>query len=119
MSCYDGKQLVDLVQVSSREFGVPLCPNDRGFSGFFRKLGGMVPDVEPMAFPSRNVGGELVGNVPISGLLSKLDAGAPYDGWIFGSGLQFYSEKEAEKIPVGFNSKESFAKLDEDGNVAN
>jgi hypothetical protein len=80
MSCYDGKQLVDLVQVSSGEFGVPLWPHDRGFSGFFRELGGMVSDVEPMALPSRNIGGEFVGNVPIAGLLSKLDAGTPYDG---------------------------------------
>jgi hypothetical protein len=87
-----------LVHVSSREFGVPLWPHDRGFAGFFRKLGGMVPDVEPMALPSRNVGGEFVGNVPIASLLSKLDAGAPYNGWIFGSGLRFYPEKKAEKI---------------------
>jgi hypothetical protein len=65
----------------------------------------MIPDVEPMALPSRNIRGELVGNVPIAGLLSKLDAGAPYDGWNFGSGLRLYSEKKAEKIPVGFNSK--------------
>jgi hypothetical protein len=108
-----------LVQVSSRKFGVPLWPNDRGFFGFFRKLGGMVPDVEPMLFPSGNIRGELVGNVPIAGLLSKLDAGAPYDGWIFGCGLWLYSKKKAKKILVGFNSKESFAKLDEDGNVAN
>jgi hypothetical protein len=87
MSCYDGKRLVDLVQVLSREFGVPLWPHDRGFSGFFRELGGMVFDVEPMALPSRKVGGEFVGNVPITGLLSKQDAGIPYDGWIFGGGL--------------------------------
>jgi hypothetical protein len=33
--------------------------------------------------------------------------------------LWLYSEKEAEKIPVEFNSKESFVKMDEDGNVAN
>jgi hypothetical protein len=79
----------------------------------------MVPDVESMVFPSRNIGGEHVENVPIAGLLSKLDAGVPYDGWIFGSGLRLYSEKEAEKIPMGFNSKESFTKMDEDGNVAN
>jgi hypothetical protein len=79
----------------------------------------MVPDVEPMVFPSRNIGGELVGNVPITGLLSKLDAGAPYDGWSFGSGLRLYLEKEVEKILVGFNSKESFAQMDEDGNVTN
>jgi hypothetical protein len=83
MSWYDGKQLIDMVQVSSEEFGVPLRPHDRGFAGFFRKLGGMVLDVEPMAFPSRNIGGEFVGEVPIAGLLSKLDAGVLYNGWIF------------------------------------
>jgi hypothetical protein len=68
---------------------------------------------------SRNIGGEFVGNVPKAGLLSKLDAGAPYDGWIFGSGLRLYSEKKAEKIPVVFNSKKSFAKVNKDSNVAN
>jgi hypothetical protein len=51
-------------------------------------------------------------------LLSKLDAGAPYSGWIFGGGLRLYPEKKAEKILMGFNSKESFAKMDEDSNVA-
>jgi hypothetical protein len=108
-----------MVHVSSGEFGVPLWPHDRGFSGFFRKLGGMVSDVEPMALPSMNVGGEFVGNVPIAGLLSKLDSGAPCNGWIFGSGLRFYPEKKAEKIPMGFDSKKSFAKVNEDSNVAN
>jgi hypothetical protein len=43
----------------------------------------MVSDVEPMALPSKNVGGEFVGKVSVTGLLSKLDAGAPYNGWIF------------------------------------
>jgi hypothetical protein len=33
--------------------------------------------------------------------------------------LRLYSEKEAKKIPVGFNSEESFTELDEDGNMAN
>jgi hypothetical protein len=37
----------------------------------------------------------------------------------FGSGLRFYPEKKAEKIPMGFNSKKSFAKVNEDSNVAN
>jgi hypothetical protein len=77
----------------------------------------MVSDVEPMVFPSRNVGGEFVGKVSIASLLSNLDAGAPYSGWIFGGGLWLYLEKKAEKIPVVFNSKESFAKMDEDSNV--
>jgi hypothetical protein len=63
MSYYNGKQLVDLVQVSSREFGVPFWPNDRGFSGFLRELGGMVSDVEPMVLPSRNIRGEFIENV--------------------------------------------------------
>jgi hypothetical protein len=79
----------------------------------------MVFNVEPVVLPSRNVGGEFIGKVPIAGLLSKLDADAPYNGWIFGCGLRLYPEKEAEKIPVGLNFKESFAKMDEDGNMAN
>jgi hypothetical protein len=79
----------------------------------------MVSDVEPMIFPPRNVGGEFIGKVSIASLLSKLDAGAPYNGWIFGGGLRLYSEKKAEKIPVGFNSKKSFAKVNEDSNVVN
>jgi hypothetical protein len=33
--------------------------------------------------------------------------------------LWLYPEKEAEKIPMGFNSEESFAEVDEDGNMAN
>jgi hypothetical protein len=77
----------------------------------------MVSDVEPMALPSRNVGGEFVGKVSVASLLSKLDAGAPYNGWIFGGGLRLYSEKIAEKIPMGFNSKKSFTKIDDDSNV--
>jgi hypothetical protein len=78
----------------------------------------MVSDVEQMAFPSRKIGEEFVGKVSVAGLLPKLDAGAPYNGWIFGGGLRLYPEKIAEKIPMGFNSKESFAKVDENSNVA-
>jgi hypothetical protein len=52
-------------------------------------------------------------------LLSKLDAGAPYNRWILGAGLWFDAEEEAEKIPVGFNSKKSFTKVNKDGNMAN
>jgi hypothetical protein len=70
-------------------------------------------------FPPRNVGGEFVGKVFIAGLFSKLDAGAPYNRWIFGGGLRLYSKKKAEKIPVGFNSKKTFTKVNEDSNVAN
>jgi hypothetical protein len=78
----------------------------------------MVSDVELMAFPSRNVGGGFVGKVSVAGLLSKQHASIPYGGWIFGGGLRLYSEKIAEKILMGFNSKESFTKMDEDSNVA-
>jgi hypothetical protein len=78
----------------------------------------MVSDEEPMVFPSRDVGGEFVGKIFVTDLLPKLDAGASYNGWIFGGMLWFYAEKIAEKIPMGFNSKESFTKVDEDSNVA-
>jgi hypothetical protein len=33
--------------------------------------------------------------------------------------LWLYPEKEAEKSPMGFDSEESFAEMDEDGNMAN
>jgi hypothetical protein len=69
-----------LVQVYSGELSVPFWSNNWGFAGFFRKLGGMVFDVEPVVLPSRNVRGEFIGEVPIAGLLSKLDVGAPYNG---------------------------------------
>jgi hypothetical protein len=72
----------------------------------------MVSDVEPMAFPSRDVGGEFVGKIFVTSLLPKLDAGAPYNGWIFGGRLRFYTEEIEEKIPMRFNSKESFTKVD-------
>jgi hypothetical protein len=78
----------------------------------------MISDVEPMAFPFRNIGGEFVGKISVAGLLPKLDAGASYNRWICGGGLWFYPEKKVEKIPIGFNSKKSFAKMDEDSNVA-
>jgi hypothetical protein len=70
-----------------------------------------------MALPSRNVGGEFVGKVSVTGLLSKLDAGDLYNGWIFGGGLRLYLEEISEKISMGFNSKKSFTKMDEDSNV--
>jgi hypothetical protein len=108
-----------LVQVSSGKLGVPLRPHDWGFAGFFWKLGSMIFNVEPVVLPSRNVGGEFIGKVPIVGLLSKLDAGAPYNGQILGCLLRFYPEKEAEKIPMGFDSKESFIEMDEHCDMAN
>jgi hypothetical protein len=40
---------------------------------------GMVFDIEPVVLPTRNIGGEFIGKVPIAGLLSKLDAGVPYN----------------------------------------
>jgi hypothetical protein len=78
----------------------------------------MVSDVEPMVFPSRDVGGEFVGKIFVTGMLPKLNAGDHYNGWIFGGRLRFYTEETAEKIIIGFNSKESFTKLDENSNVA-
>jgi hypothetical protein len=74
----------------------------------------MIFDVEPMVFPPGDVEGEFVRKVLVTGLLSKLDAGASYNRWIFGGGLWFYSEKEAEKIPMGFDSKEGFTEMDKD-----
>jgi hypothetical protein len=44
--------------------------------------------------------------------------GAPYNRWIFGGGLRLYPEQIAKKIPMGFDSMESFAKVDENSNVA-
>jgi hypothetical protein len=79
----------------------------------------MIFDIELMILPPGNVGGEFVQKVLVTGLLSKLDAGAPYNRWIFGGGLWFYSEKEAEKIPMGFDSKEGFTEMDEDCDMAN
>jgi hypothetical protein len=48
-----------------------------------------------------------------------LDAGAPYNRWIFGGGLWFYSEQEVEKIPMGFDSEEGFTEMDKDCDMAN
>ena len=45
-------------------------------------------------------------------MLPKLNAGAPYN-W-----LRFHTEEIAEKIPMGFDSKESFTKMNENSNVA-
>jgi hypothetical protein len=76
-----------LVHVPLGELGVPLRPHDRGLTRFFRELGGIVSDVELMVFLSRDVGGEFVGKIFVTGLLPKLDAGAPCNGWIFGGRL--------------------------------
>jgi hypothetical protein len=79
----------------------------------------MIFDIKPIIFPPGNIEGEFVQEVLVAGLLSKLDAGAPYNRWILGAGLWFDAEEEAEKIPVGFNSKKSFTKVNKDGNMAN
>jgi hypothetical protein len=47
-----------------------------------------------------------------------LDAGAPCNRKVFRGGLWFDAEEEAEKIPVGFDSEESFAEIDKNRNVA-
>jgi hypothetical protein len=76
----------------------------------------MVSDVKPIVFPSRDVGGEFVRKISVTSQLPKLDAGATYNGWTFGGGLRLYPKKIAEKIPMGFNSEESFTKMDENSN---
>jgi hypothetical protein len=43
----------------------------------------------------------------------------PYNGRILGGGLWFDAEEEAEKIPVGFDSKEGFIEMDKNRDVAN
>jgi hypothetical protein len=73
----------------------------------------MVLDVKPMVLPSKKVGGEFVCEIFIAGLLTQLDAGAPHNGNILGGGLWFEAEEEAEKIPVGFDSKKDLAVIDE------
>jgi hypothetical protein len=65
-------------------------------------MGSMVFDVKPMVFPSRKVGGEFVCEVFVTGPLTQLDAGAPYNGKVLGGGLWFDTEEEVEKIPERF-----------------
>jgi hypothetical protein len=79
----------------------------------------MIFDIKPMIFPPGNVGGELLWKVLVAGLLPKLDASAPYNGWVLGGGLWFYLEKKAQKIPMGFDSEEGFAEMDKDWDMAN
>jgi hypothetical protein len=65
------------------------------------ELGGIVSNVEPMVFPSRNIGGGFVGQVSVPGLLPKLDVGAPYNGWFFWRWVVALPGKESEKDPNG------------------
>jgi hypothetical protein len=78
----------------------------------------MVFDIEPVIFPPGKIGGEFVCQILVAGLLTQLDAGAPCDGKMFQGGLRFDAEEEAEKIPVGLDSEESFAEIDKNHNVA-
>jgi hypothetical protein len=77
----------------------------------------MVLDIKPLILPPGKVGGEFVCEIFVAGLLTQLDAGAPCNGKILGCGLWFDTKEEAEKIPVGFDSEESFAEIDENRNV--
>jgi hypothetical protein len=90
-----------LVHVPLGGLGVPLRPQDRGLTRSFRELEGMVFDVKPMVFSSRDVGGEFVGKIFVTGMLPKLNASTPYNGWNFGGRLRFYTEEMAEKIQWG------------------
>jgi hypothetical protein len=78
----------------------------------------MILDIKPMILPPGKVGGEFVREIFVAGLLSQLDAGTPHNGKILCCGLWFDVEEEAEKIPVGFDSEESFTEIDENWNVA-
>jgi hypothetical protein len=75
-------------------------------------VGSVFLDVKPMVLPPRKVGGEFVCEIFVAGLLTQLDAGAPHNGKILRGGLWFESEEEAEKIPVGFDSKKILAVID-------
>jgi hypothetical protein len=79
----------------------------------------MVFNLEPMIFPPGNVGGEFVREVLFAGLLTQLDAGAPYNRKFFRGGLWLDAEEEAEKIPVGLDSEEGFTEMDKNRNMAN
>jgi hypothetical protein len=91
---------------------------DWGLARFLTKLGGMVFDIEPLAFASRDVGGKFVRKIFFTGTLPKLKAGTPNNRWIVGGGLWLHTEEVAEKFPMGLDSEKSFAKMDEDRNVA-
>jgi hypothetical protein len=69
-----------LVHVNLGELDISLRPQDRGFTRRFRELGDMVPDVKPVVFPLRDVGGEFVRKISVIGLLPKLDAGCDISG---------------------------------------
>jgi hypothetical protein len=107
-----------LVPVPLGGLFVPLQTLDRGLTRSFRKSGGIVSNVESLVFPTRDVGGEFVGKIFVTGMLPKLNASAPYDRWIIGGGLRFHTEEIAEKILTGIDSKESFTKMNENSNVA-
>jgi hypothetical protein len=57
----------------------------------------MVSNVEPMVFPSNNVGGEFIGKVSIAGLLSKLDAGAPSTDGFLEVGCGFIRKRKRKR----------------------
>jgi hypothetical protein len=78
----------------------------------------MVFSIEPMVFPPGKAGGEFVWEVSFTGLLTQLNAGAPYNRKFFRGRLGFDAEEEVEKIPVGLDSEEGFTEMDKNGNVA-
>jgi hypothetical protein len=109
----DTQQLFDFVHLPAGGFKVPFSPDYRWSVRLRWQMGSMVLNVKPVVFPPRKVGGELVCEIFVAGLLTQLDAGAPHNGKILGGGLWFEAEKEAEKVPVGFDSKKSLAVKDE------
>jgi hypothetical protein len=73
----------------------------------------VVRNVEPLLFPSGDIGRKFVRYVFITGMLPKLDISTPYHRWIFGGWLGLHAEKIKEKSPMGLNSKEGFTEVDE------
>jgi hypothetical protein len=61
----------------------------------------MISDVEQMALPSRNIGGEFVGQVSVAGLLPKLDAGAPTMDGVLEVGCGFTRNRKRKRSQWG------------------
>jgi hypothetical protein len=60
---------------------------------------------------------QLVRQVLLCGVLAHLDADSSNYSGVVGTRLGLHSEKLPEEYPVGFDPRESFAKMDEDGGV--
>jgi hypothetical protein len=79
----------------------------------------VVLDVEPLALPPGEIGREFIRKILGAGVLLQLDADTPNHERLERSRLWFQTEEIPEKSPVRLDSEESFAEVDEDGNMAN